>query len=111
MDRTPSEIIEEFLSIIKKSHSEFKTIAKLLDNQKLLRNIWTLHMRKENIKGIGKQMVISLFRKGKITWTKFKVRNKEKMDCLPYLYLKFGIDITNPIKESSRAIYFEKEGD
>lgn len=65
----------------------------------------------EPIKGIGKQMVISLFRKGKITWTKFKVRNKEKMDCLPYLYLKFEIDVTNPIKESSRAIYFEKEGD
>lgn len=33
------------------------------------------------------------------------------MDCLPYLYLKFGIDVTNPIKESSRVIYFEKEGD
>ena len=68
-------------------------------------------MTKENIRGINKQMVISLFKKGTAIWTIFKVGNKEKMDCLLYLYLKFGIDITNPIKESSRAIYFEKEGD
>lgn len=56
-------------------------------------------------------MEMSLFKKEGKTWTRFKIRKKDKDNWLVYLYAKFGIDIKNPIKENSRFIYFEKEGD
>lgn len=56
-------------------------------------------------------MEMSLIKKNGITWTRFKVGKKDRNDWLVYLYSKFGIDIKNPVRENSRFIYFEKEGD
>lgn len=56
-------------------------------------------------------MEMSLFKKDGVTWTRFKVRVKEKEQWFLYLIAKFGIDVSCPVKCNSRFIYFEKEGD
>ncbi len=54
-------------------------------------------------------METSIFERDGKTWTKFKVRVKE----LPIYVglLKKYVDINKPVKQSSRYIYFEVEGD
>lgn len=56
-------------------------------------------------------MEMSLFKKDGKTWTRFKVSRKEfdKWDAV--LELKYCIDSTKPVKESSRYVYFEREDD
>lgn len=55
-------------------------------------------------------MEMSLIKKDKKDWTRFKLTLKEFSE-LRGLLDKFGIDTDNPPKKSSRFIYFEKEGD
>ena len=55
-------------------------------------------------------MEISLIKKNKKDWTRFKLTLKEFSE-LRGLLSKFGIDTENPSKKNSRFIYFEKEGD
>ena len=55
-------------------------------------------------------MEMSLVKKKKKDWTRFKLTLKEFSE-LRGLLDKFGIDTDNPSKKSSRFIYFEKEGD
>lgn len=55
-------------------------------------------------------MEMSLIKKDKKDWTRFKLTLKEFTE-LRGLLDKFGIDVDNPSKKSSRFIYFEKEGD
>ena len=55
-------------------------------------------------------MEISLIKKDKKDWTRFKLTLKEFFE-LRDLLNKFGIDTEKPSKKSSRFIYFEKEGD
>lgn len=55
-------------------------------------------------------MEMSLIKKDKKDWTRFKLTLKEFSE-LKGLLDKFGIDTASPSKESSRFIYFEKEGD
>lgn len=50
-------------------------------------------------------MEISLFKKDGRTYTRFKVRNKEKEDWLLYLTVKYGIDTEKPVKENSRYLF------
>lgn len=56
-------------------------------------------------------MEMSLFQKDGATWTRFKVAVKNKLNWLTCLCVIYGIDVRNPVKENSRFIYFEKEGD
>lgn len=56
-------------------------------------------------------MEMALVKKEGKVWTRFKINKKDKDNWIVYLYAKFGIDIKNPVKENSRFIYFEKEGD
>lgn len=56
-------------------------------------------------------MEMSLFQKDGATWTRFKVRAKEKKQWFLYLITKYGIDVSSPVKQNSQFIYFEKEGD
>lgn len=53
----------------------------------------------------------TLFEKNGTVWTRFKVKAKEKTYWFAYLYTKYGIDVKNPVRQNSRFIYFEKEGD
>lgn len=55
-------------------------------------------------------MEMSLIKKDKKDWTRFKLTLKEFSE-LRGLLDKFGIDTSSPSKKSSRFIYFEKEGD
>lgn len=55
-------------------------------------------------------MEISLIKKDKRDWTRFKLTLKEFSEVRGLLN-KFGIDTKNPSKKNSRFIYFEKEGD
>ena len=55
-------------------------------------------------------MEMSLVKKDKKDWTRFKLTLKEFSE-LKGLLDKFGIDTASPSKKSSRFIYFEKEGD
>ena len=55
-------------------------------------------------------MELSLIKKDKKDWTRFKLTLKEFSE-LRGLLDKFGICTDNPSKKSSRFIYFEKEGD
>lgn len=55
-------------------------------------------------------MEMSLIKKEKKEYTRFKLTLKEFQELRPLLN-KFGIDTNNPTKKSSRFIYFEKEGD
>lgn len=54
-------------------------------------------------------MTTSIFERDGKTWTRFKVKIKElKMYTK---LLKKWVDINKPVKQSSRFIYFEVEGD
>lgn len=55
-------------------------------------------------------MEMSLIKKDKKDWTRFKLTLKEFSE-LRGLLDKFGIDTASSSKKSSRFIYFEKEGD
>ena len=55
-------------------------------------------------------MEISLIKKDKKDWTRFKLTLKEFSEVRGLLDT-FGIDTEKPSKKSSRFIYFEKEGD
>lgn len=55
-------------------------------------------------------MEMSLVKKDKKDWARFKLTLKEFSE-LRGLLDKFGIDTDNPSKKSSRFIYFEKERD
>lgn len=52
-------------------------------------------------------MEMSLVKKDKKDWTRFKLTLKEFSE-LKGLLDKFGIDTASPSKKSSRFIYFEK---
>lgn len=54
-------------------------------------------------------MEISLMKKDGKIHTRFKVRIKE--NWLLYLTAKYGINTEKPVKENSRYLYYEKEGD
>ena len=57
-------------------------------------------------------MEMSLFKKDGVTWTRFKVSINRFLEWkLICLKIKYGIDTENPVKQNSRFIYFEKEGD
>lgn len=56
-------------------------------------------------------MEIGLMKKDGKIHTRFKVRVKEKENWLLYLTVKYGIDTEKPVKENSRYLYYEKEGD
>lgn len=56
-------------------------------------------------------MKMSLFEKDGVTWTRFKMSTKNFWKWRLHLKSKYGIDITKPVKQNSRFIYFEKEGD
>lgn len=53
----------------------------------------------------------SLFKRDGLIYTRFKVRVREKDNWLLYLSVKYGVDISKPVKENSQYIYFEKAGD
>lgn len=55
-------------------------------------------------------MEMTLIKKDKRGYTRFKLTIKEFSELRPLLS-KFGIDVDNPSKKSSRFIYFEIEGD
>lgn len=55
-------------------------------------------------------MEISIFKKARKTYTRFKVTLKEFKFWRDML-IKYGIDTSEPVKKNSRYIYFEKEGD
>jgi hypothetical protein len=57
------------------------------------------------------QMEIGLFKRDGLIYTRFKVRVREKDNWLLYLSVKYGVDISKPVKENSRYLYFEKSGD
>ncbi len=46
-------------------------------------------------------MEMSLFQKDGVTWTRFKVRAKEKEQWFLYLIAKFGINVSCPVKCNS----------
>lgn len=54
-------------------------------------------------------MEISIFERDGKTWTIFKVKIKELR--IYARLLKKWVDINKPVKQSSRFIYFEVEGD
>lgn len=54
-------------------------------------------------------MEISIFERDGKTWTRFKVKIKELR--IYARLLKKWVDINKPVKQSSRFIYFEVEGD
>jgi len=56
-------------------------------------------------------MEISLMKKDGKIHTQFKIRIKEKENWLLYLTAKYGINTEKPVKENSRYLYYEKEGD
>ncbi len=56
-------------------------------------------------------MEMPLFEKGGKVYTRFKVSLKRLWAWKGYLKNKYGVDTNSPVKESSRFIYFEKEGD
>ena len=56
-------------------------------------------------------MEMSLFKKGGKTYTRFKVKRNELVSWSIILECKYDIRISKPIKQSTRFIYFEKEGD
>ena len=55
-------------------------------------------------------MKISLIKKDKKDWTRFKLTIKE-FSKVRGLLDTFGIDTEKPSKKNSRFIYLEKEGD
>lgn len=55
-------------------------------------------------------MEMSIFKKDDKTYTRFKVILKEFKFWRDML-IKYGIDVSKPVKKNSRYIYFEKEGD
>lgn len=55
-------------------------------------------------------MEMALIKKDKKDYTRFKLTIKEFIELKPLLS-KFGIDVDNPSKKSSRFVYFEVEGD
>lgn len=56
-------------------------------------------------------MEMSLIKKDKKYWTRFKCSLKEFPKWQGLLETKYCIDTSMPVKKSSRFIYFEKEGD
>lgn len=56
-------------------------------------------------------MEMSLFQKDSVTWTRFKVFVKHFWKWKQIIRIKYGVDIEKPVKQNSRFIYFEKEGD
>ncbi len=54
---------------------------------------------------------MSLFEKDGKVYTRFKVYTKRLWAWKGYLKNKYGVDTNYPVKENSRFIYFEKEGD
>ena len=56
-------------------------------------------------------MEMSLIKKDKKDWTRFKCSLKEFPKWQGLLEIKYCIDTSMPVEKSSRFIYFEKEGD
>lgn len=56
-------------------------------------------------------MEMELFEKDGITWTRFKLTHKRFPGWKTILRCVYGVDTDNPVKQNSRYIYFEKEGD
>lgn len=54
-------------------------------------------------------METNIFERDRKTWTRFKVKVKELQ--IYARLLKKWVDINKPVKQSSRYIYFEVEGD
>ena len=55
-------------------------------------------------------MEMSIFEKDGKTYTRFKLSLKE-FKSLRDMLIKYGFDVSKPVKKNSRYIYFEKEGD
>ena len=55
-------------------------------------------------------MEMSIFKKEGKTYTRFKITLKE-FKSLRDMLIKYGFDVSMPVKKNSRYIYFEKEGD
>lgn len=56
-------------------------------------------------------MEMSLFKKNGKSYTRFKVKITEFDRFIGLLEIKYCIDTNKPVKQNSRFIYFEKEGD
>lgn len=56
-------------------------------------------------------MDMTLFEKDGKTYTRLKISIKNFWKYKTYIRLKWGVDMDNPSKKSSRFIYFEVEGD
>ena len=71
-----------------------------------------MHKRNYEERGERLNMEMSIFEKDGKTYTRFKITLKEfKLKFLRNLLTKYGIDTSEPVKKSSRYIYFEKERD
>lgn len=56
-------------------------------------------------------MEMSLFKKNGEIYTRFKVKITEFDRWIGLLAIKYCVDVEKPVKQNSRFIYFEKEGD
>lgn len=56
-------------------------------------------------------MDMTLFEKDGKTYTRLKISVKRFWAWKSYIKNKYGVDVENPSKKSSRYIYFEVEGD
>lgn len=56
-------------------------------------------------------MEMSLFKKNSEIYTRFKVKLKEFDTWVWLLVIKYHVNTNKPVKQNSRFIYFEKEGD
>lgn len=56
-------------------------------------------------------MKMSLFKKNSEIYTRFKVKITEFNFWVAILEIKYCVNTNEPVRQNSRFIYFEKEGD